>query len=1009
MGNGVLRRYRTRPEADHDTWRKPKQKGGAASKEKAWQSASAIILAGIFVAAVEMCRRCARGRQHSRPQQLPLVQDEELGCERVEQDTASKRRLRLVCISDTHGKHRELMLPDGDVLIHAGDFTQYGREEHAQDFNSWIADQQHRVKLVILGNHESNADWAKRAEEVLSSAAVLRQSSFDLKVPGSETPLRFFGTDFFWPCQGENPYFGQIPAGTDVVLAHGPAKGCADGDKGCSALLQAVRRIQPTLVISGHIHFARGAALLKHRPADQRSSTILINAANCGSHLAEVCRLWPFPNPKMLPKLQRLGWRPMTWIDRLHSISRVALQRTAQGGPKGLSGAAGPVWGPSDDDDDEDNDLTGFSNLADAANKVWDDLMARKGGIKGKQEMNSLFGLAELKDAVERSVKRTNVLQEQVDSATSSLEDKQAALEDLRRKVEASAGTSNVRWKLGDMAVRRGKGFCELSMVQMDVQPPCFEAMLPQLCSLIVWTYEKLIPLNPQQQIAARSALKEVDEAKKRVAATEESLVQAQEELRQQHQSLTEQVEVKLKEPRAPPGLPDVSYLQKANAQQPKADASSYPEVKGIKEDLRKPAGAAAPRQASKDQGRAEPGTPTSSANGNTLPRQAPSGPAGFPSFQDLSRMQKEAEDRNKTESTRAASYPAPHATREVFTRPEGSDRGPSGTGSGAAGGQEAPGRAPAGETPFVPAGMPGIPSNSGTSAAGPKVSLQQERAKQEAFLHHQEAQLHREEAQRQQQQEAQRQREEAEKQRQERYEEQQRHPGHADRPREPEQAQQPATDWVRYKTPDGQVYYHNERTNHTAWSLPAGATCREPAQAAAAQQGTTSQGADNQDDPFADLRKQEEDNKKQHEQWQQWYQQYTAWYSQQAGAAGASATGGANADAGKQNKSGSQKQKGAQSGEQAGSYVPPRGPAPPKLDAAFEDHAVYQIKSSVLKEMESMVNQGLEVAKRKKALRCLQLRWHPDKNPDKLEVANSIFQFIEETKPWFLHDPNAG
>ena len=24
------------------------------------------------------------------------------------------------------------------------------------------------------------------------------------------------------------------------------------------------------------------------------------------------------------------------------------------------------------------------------------------------------------------------------------------------------------------------------------------------------------------------------------------------------------------------------------------------------------------------------------------------------------------------------------------------------------------------------------------------------------------------------------------------------------------------------------------------------------------------------------------------------------------------------------------------------------------------------------------------------------------------LEVANSIFQFIEETKPWFLHDSNA-
>ena len=35
--------------------------------------------------------------------------------------------LRIVTISDTHGKHRKLtennMLPDGDIIIHAGDFT----------------------------------------------------------------------------------------------------------------------------------------------------------------------------------------------------------------------------------------------------------------------------------------------------------------------------------------------------------------------------------------------------------------------------------------------------------------------------------------------------------------------------------------------------------------------------------------------------------------------------------------------------------------------------------------------------------------------------------------------------------------------------------------------------------------------------------------------------------------------------------------------------------------------
>ena len=31
--------------------------------------------------------------------------------------------MRIVCISDTHEFHDELVLPQGDLLIHAGDFT----------------------------------------------------------------------------------------------------------------------------------------------------------------------------------------------------------------------------------------------------------------------------------------------------------------------------------------------------------------------------------------------------------------------------------------------------------------------------------------------------------------------------------------------------------------------------------------------------------------------------------------------------------------------------------------------------------------------------------------------------------------------------------------------------------------------------------------------------------------------------------------------------------------------
>ena len=37
--------------------------------------------------------------------------------------SSALHKVRIVCISDTHELHRELSLPDGDLLIHAGDIT----------------------------------------------------------------------------------------------------------------------------------------------------------------------------------------------------------------------------------------------------------------------------------------------------------------------------------------------------------------------------------------------------------------------------------------------------------------------------------------------------------------------------------------------------------------------------------------------------------------------------------------------------------------------------------------------------------------------------------------------------------------------------------------------------------------------------------------------------------------------------------------------------------------------
>lgn len=49
-------------------------------------------------------------------------------------------KVRFVCMSDTHSLIRNLVfdVPDGDVFIHAGDFTKCGQREEVIQFNSWL-------------------------------------------------------------------------------------------------------------------------------------------------------------------------------------------------------------------------------------------------------------------------------------------------------------------------------------------------------------------------------------------------------------------------------------------------------------------------------------------------------------------------------------------------------------------------------------------------------------------------------------------------------------------------------------------------------------------------------------------------------------------------------------------------------------------------------------------------------------------------------------------------------
>src|SRR5271166_4203315 len=64
--------------------------------------------------------------------------------------------MRLVVVSDTHALHNRIEgLPEGDVLVHAGDFMNSGYDPaDIFSFNRWLGEQPIMRRVVVAGNHD---------------------------------------------------------------------------------------------------------------------------------------------------------------------------------------------------------------------------------------------------------------------------------------------------------------------------------------------------------------------------------------------------------------------------------------------------------------------------------------------------------------------------------------------------------------------------------------------------------------------------------------------------------------------------------------------------------------------------------------------------------------------------------------------------------------------------------------------------------------------------------------
>lgn len=76
--------------------------------------------------------------------------------------------------------------------------------------------------------------------------------------------------------------------------------------------------------------------------------------------------------------------------------------------------------------------------------------------------------------------------------------------------------------------------------------------------------------------------------------------------------------------------------------------------------------------------------------------------------------------------------------------------------------------------------------------------------------------------------------------------------------------------------------------------------------------------------------------------------------------------------------------------------------PAVPDKDASDLDKEVCHGEEEVAKEMSGVLE--LPFSQQKKALKSLRRKWHPDKNPDRVDLCTRVFHFIQSHDEWLAH-----
>lgn len=204
--------------------------------------------------------------------------------------------MKIVAISDVHGKWNKITIPECDLLISAGDYSFTGESHMVRDFHKWLDKQPAKHIISVQGNHEKSVEKNFQLYKEMALEACPRVHFIDeglVEIEGLRiwcSAITPYFHNWAWnryPGEDIQKHWDKIPNDIDGLVTHGPPYLILDGVPffnmvkgemdirhcGCPQLLDVVMEIKPKFHLFGHIHSGAGSV--------SNNSTMYINASIC--------------------------------------------------------------------------------------------------------------------------------------------------------------------------------------------------------------------------------------------------------------------------------------------------------------------------------------------------------------------------------------------------------------------------------------------------------------------------------------------------------------------------------------------------------------------------------------------------------------------------------------------------------------------------------------------------------------------------------------------------------